>query len=88
MTVTEIQVTWLTQDAYDRLKHELDELIAGHHLPAPVRQQPPTAMPESLMSLHEAEYTPAGRGMKTNCMVWVSTTTASLQLPEKQQPTE
>ena len=27
MTVTEIQVTWLTQDAYDRLKHELDELI-------------------------------------------------------------
>jgi transcription elongation factor GreA len=29
MTVTEIQVTWLTQDAYDRLKHELDELIAN-----------------------------------------------------------
>ena len=27
MTVTEIQVTWLTQDAYDRLKHELDEMI-------------------------------------------------------------
>jgi transcription elongation factor GreA len=29
MTVTELQVTWLTQDAYDRLKHELDELIAN-----------------------------------------------------------
>ncbi len=29
MTVTETQVTWLTQDAYDRLKHELDELIAN-----------------------------------------------------------
>ena len=29
MTVTEIQVTWLTQDAYDRLKQELDELIAN-----------------------------------------------------------
>jgi transcription elongation factor GreA len=29
MTVTDIQVTWLTQDAYDRLKHELDELIAN-----------------------------------------------------------
>jgi len=29
MTVTEMQVTWLTQDAYDRLKHELDELIAN-----------------------------------------------------------
>jgi transcription elongation factor GreA len=29
MTVTELQVTWLTQDAYDRLKHELDDLIAN-----------------------------------------------------------
>src|SRR5882757_6490230 len=29
MTVTEVQVTWLTQDAYDRLKHELDQLIAS-----------------------------------------------------------
>lgn len=29
MTVTEMQVTWLTQDAYDRLKHELDGLIAN-----------------------------------------------------------
>lgn len=29
MTVTDTQVTWLTQDAYDRLKHELDELIAN-----------------------------------------------------------
>jgi transcription elongation factor GreA len=29
MTVTEFRVTWLTQDAYDRLKHELDELIAN-----------------------------------------------------------
>jgi transcription elongation factor GreA len=29
MTVTETQVTWLTQDAYDRLKQELDELIAN-----------------------------------------------------------
>src|SRR5262245_2370120 len=29
MTVTEMQVTWLTQDAYDRLKNELDELIAN-----------------------------------------------------------
>jgi transcription elongation factor GreA len=27
MTVTDTQVTWLTQEAYDRLKHELDELI-------------------------------------------------------------
>ncbi|NMH98577.1 transcription elongation factor GreA [Pseudonocardia acidicola] len=27
--MTETQVTWLTQDAYDRLKHELDELIAN-----------------------------------------------------------
>jgi transcription elongation factor GreA len=29
MTVTETQVTWLTQDAYARLKQELDELIAN-----------------------------------------------------------
>lgn len=29
MTVTDTQVTWLTQEAYDRLKHELDELIAN-----------------------------------------------------------
>jgi transcription elongation factor GreA len=29
MTVTEMQAAWLTQDAYDRLKHELDELIAN-----------------------------------------------------------
>ena len=29
MTVTETQVTWLTQEAYDRLKGELDELIAN-----------------------------------------------------------
>jgi len=29
MTVTDAQVTWLTQEAYDRLKHELDELIAN-----------------------------------------------------------
>ncbi len=29
MTVTDTQVTWLTQDAFDRLKHELDELIAN-----------------------------------------------------------
>ncbi len=29
MTVTDTKVTWLTQDAYDRLKHELDELIAN-----------------------------------------------------------
>jgi transcription elongation factor GreA len=27
VTMSEPQVTWLTQDAYDRLKHELDELI-------------------------------------------------------------
>ncbi|WP_028662514.1 transcription elongation factor GreA [Saccharomonospora iraqiensis] len=27
MTVSEAKVTWLTQDAYDRLKNELDELI-------------------------------------------------------------
>ncbi|WP_019814251.1 transcription elongation factor GreA [Saccharomonospora saliphila] len=27
MTVSEGKVTWLTQDAYDRLKNELDELI-------------------------------------------------------------
>jgi transcription elongation factor GreA len=27
MTVTDVKATWLTQDAYDRLKHELDELI-------------------------------------------------------------
>ncbi|WP_137813062.1 transcription elongation factor GreA [Gandjariella thermophila] len=29
MTVSETQVTWLTQEAHDRLKHELDELIAN-----------------------------------------------------------
>ena len=29
MTVTETQVTWLTQEAYARLKGELDELIAN-----------------------------------------------------------
>lgn len=29
MTVTDAQVTWLTQEAHDRLKHELDELIAN-----------------------------------------------------------
>jgi transcription elongation factor GreA len=29
VTVTETQVTWLTQEAYDRLKNELDELIAN-----------------------------------------------------------
>lgn len=29
MTVTDTQVTWLTQEAYDRLKGELDELIAN-----------------------------------------------------------
>ncbi|WP_214403241.1 transcription elongation factor GreA [Pseudonocardia lacus] len=29
MTVTETQVTWLTQEAYGRLKGELDELIAN-----------------------------------------------------------
>ncbi|WP_199432541.1 transcription elongation factor GreA [Qaidamihabitans albus] len=27
VTVSDTKVTWLTQDAYDRLKHELDELI-------------------------------------------------------------
>src|ERR671930_2040874 len=29
VTVSDTKVTWLTQDAYDRLKHELDELIAN-----------------------------------------------------------
>jgi transcription elongation factor GreA len=29
MTVSETQVTWLTREAHDRLKHELDELIAN-----------------------------------------------------------
>ena len=29
MTVTDTQATWLTQDAYDRLKTELDGLIAN-----------------------------------------------------------
>jgi transcription elongation factor GreA len=29
MTVTDTQATWLTQDAYARLKQELDELIAN-----------------------------------------------------------
>ncbi|QGK68791.1 transcription elongation factor GreA [Allosaccharopolyspora coralli] len=29
MTVSETQVTWLTQEAYDRLKGELDELVAN-----------------------------------------------------------
>lgn len=28
MTVSETVVTWLTQEAHDRLKHELDDLIA------------------------------------------------------------
>ncbi|AUS81564.1 transcription elongation factor GreA [Actinoalloteichus sp. AHMU CJ021] len=27
--MSETQVTWLTQDSFDRLKHELDELIAS-----------------------------------------------------------
>jgi transcription elongation factor GreA len=27
VTVSDTQVTWLTQDAYDRLKHELDDMI-------------------------------------------------------------
>lgn len=27
--MSETQVTWLTQEAYDRLKHELDELVAN-----------------------------------------------------------
>lgn len=27
VTVSDTKVTWLTQEAYDRLKHELDELI-------------------------------------------------------------
>lgn len=27
VTVSDTKVTWLTQDAYNRLKHELDELI-------------------------------------------------------------
>ena len=27
--MSETQVTWLTQDAYDRLKGELDELVAN-----------------------------------------------------------
>jgi len=27
VTVSDTQVTWLTQDAYNRLKHELDELV-------------------------------------------------------------
>jgi transcription elongation factor GreA len=29
VTMSETQVTWLTQEAHDRLKHELDELIEG-----------------------------------------------------------
>jgi transcription elongation factor GreA len=29
VAVSETQVTWLTQEAYDRLKHELDELVAN-----------------------------------------------------------
>jgi len=29
VTVSDTQVTWLTQEAYDRLKHELDELITN-----------------------------------------------------------
>lgn len=29
VTVSDTKVTWLTQDAYDRLKNELDELIAN-----------------------------------------------------------
>ena len=29
MTVSETMVTWLTQEAHDRLKHELDDLIAN-----------------------------------------------------------
>src|SRR5580692_11482650 len=29
MTVSDTQVTWLTQDAHDRLKNELDELVAN-----------------------------------------------------------
>ena len=29
MTVSDTQVAWLTQEAYDRLKYELDELVAN-----------------------------------------------------------
>ena len=29
MTVSDTQVAWLTQEAYDRLKHELDESVAN-----------------------------------------------------------
>ena len=29
MTVSETQVTWLTQDAHDRLKRELDGLVTN-----------------------------------------------------------
>jgi transcription elongation factor GreA len=29
MTVSDTQVAWLTQEAFDRLKHELDELVAN-----------------------------------------------------------
>lgn len=32
MTVSETQVAWLTQEAYDRLKQELDELVANRPL--------------------------------------------------------
>jgi len=32
MTVGETQVTWLTQDAYNRLKQELDELIENRQV--------------------------------------------------------
>lgn len=34
MTVTDTQVAWLTQEAYDRLKHELDELVANRKVMA------------------------------------------------------
>src|SRR3981189_3919512 len=35
VTVSDTQVTWLTQDAYDRLKHELDDMIENRPAIAP-----------------------------------------------------
>ena len=34
MTVSETQVAWLTQESYDRLKQELDELVANRPVTA------------------------------------------------------
>ena len=57
MTVTDATVTWLTQDAYDRLKAELEELIAQR--PVIARRSTPRA--RRVTSRRTAAITPPAR---------------------------